>query len=475
MRIGIYWKVITIFLLYIFFSTIIILLIYHFTESPESISVDIRSAVIKDSLLTAQDLSRMIKKSGKKGHYEALDNPSIKYFLEKTNRKIRLSNIAGKVLYDSVKGRVYGGNVINYDKISEILSKGILIEGGYSGWFRSTVEVYVPIKVDNEVLGILQISYPKISEKRVRSNLKYGILVEVAVISLLALFFSRLITAPIKKLETATKMVTDGNLGYQVDIRTNDEIGGLAKDFNEMSKKLADMTRQRIELTADISHELRSPLARIKTAAEMMTLDRNNPQQLEKYQQTISQEIEELNILIEDLLELSKLELDKVELNLEYSNPSNIISEIIDRVKPLAEKKDIKIEYKQDNNTPNIMLDIHRMRRALSNIIENAIKFTNQNGHIIIAESFKGDSLTISVADDGVGVPESELSSIFERFYRIDKSRARQTGGTGLGLAIAKSIVERHGGKIVARKSDMGGLEIVISIPTPGFSKHSFI
>ncbi len=466
MRIGIFWKVITLFLLYILFSTLIILMIYHFTESPESISPDVRSALLKDSFLISSDISRIIQKDTKSdSHLAMLKNPSVKYFLEKTSKRIRFANLEGEILYDTVEGRMYGGNVINIDNISQVLSEGKLVEGGYTGWFRSTVEIFVPVKTRGEPIGILQVSYPKTSQKRVRSNLKYGIMVEVAIVSLLAFFFSRFITAPVTKLKTATKMVTEGNLGYQVNIRTNDEIGGLADDFNEMSMKLSDMTRQRMELTADISHELRSPLSRIKTASEMMSVDTEDPGQLDKYQKLISEEIGELDSLIEDLLELSKLELNKVKLNMEIVKPEEIVFEIAKRLTPFAAKKDIKLEVGTEGKMPAIKADIHRIRRAISNIVENSVKFAEEKGRVSVKLSVENNSVLISVSDDGAGVSEDELFSIFERFYRTDKSRTRETGGTGLGLAIAKSIVERHGGKITARKSALGGLEVVISLP----------
>ena len=204
-----------------------------------------RSALLKDTLLISSDISAILKKNENTDHHSIISDPSVKYFIEKTNKRIRFANLGGAILYDVVDGRVYGGNVINMDKISEILSEGKLIEGGYTGWFRSTVEIFVPVMLNGEPVGVLQVSYPKTSEKRVRSNLQYGILVEITIVSLLTFFFSRLMTAPLRKLKTATKMVTEGNLGYQVDIASNDEIGGLADDFNEMSKKLSDMTRSR--------------------------------------------------------------------------------------------------------------------------------------------------------------------------------------------------------------------------------------
>lgn len=465
MRIGIFWKVITLFLLYIFFSSLIILMIYHFTESPESISTDVRSALLKDSFFISSDISSILQKDEKQDSNSIVENPSIKYFLEKTSKRIRFASLDGKILYDTVDSRVYGGIVINIDKISEVLSEGKLIEGGYTGWFRSTVEIFVPVMLNGEPVGILQISYPKTSEQRVRSNLKYGMLVEITIVSFLAFFFSRLMTSPLRKLKTATKMVTEGNLGYQVDINTNDEIGGLAYDFNEMSKKLSDMTKSRIELTADISHELRSPLSRIKAASEMISLDKGSPEQSDDYQKIISEGISELDLLIEDLLEMSKLELNRVDLTRDIVRPADVVTEISDRLGPVAAKKGITIEVKCDENIPGITADIRRIFRAINNVVENSIKFANEGGRVVIKLSCKGNFVHFSISDDGAGVPEEELSSIFERFYRIDKSRARETGGAGLGLAIAKSIVEKHDGEIAAKKSALGGLEVVISLP----------
>lgn len=222
----------------------------------------------------------------------------------------------------------------------------------------------------------------------------------------------------------------------------------------------------RHEFVANVSHELRTPLTTIKGYAEMMQTDENQPQEHRKYFQVIIDEVDRMTNIVKDLLTLTTLGTNTVLDNREYFSIDDLIKNVIAKFAIQIEKNGQRLTYAPTTELPQIYANKGKIEQVLVNIIGNAIKYTpNEKGVIEIFAGNVYDSVYIKVHDNGIGIPQKDLSHIFDRFYRIDKARSRDKGGTGLGLSIAQEIIALHGGSIKAESSVGKGTQFTINLP----------
>jgi len=320
----------------------------------------------------------------------------------------------------------------------------------------------LPIEVRNGEMGSLNILFEKIRSSHHEEGFIIGLVVLGIVIALLIIPVSRLITGPLKQLRLSALRIAEGDLSHRAEVKSKDEIGELGRSFNHMADRLERMIRSGRELTANISHELRSPLARIRIAEELIRerLGRNDNENLERLLDDIQGDIEELDHLIGRTLALSKMDIQETALKLEAIDPSDIIRKLLERLKPVISHRDLHIKTKLSFDPP-FFGDKETLRTAFSNVFENAVKFTPEKGDMSVEMSSEQDFLKISVFNTFESLPQEDLVSIFEPFYRTEQSRA---SGSGLGLAITKKIIEKHDGNIKALNSTEG-LEIQIKLP----------
>jgi signal transduction histidine kinase len=287
----------------------------------------------------------------------------------------------------------------------------------------------------------------------------------IAVALLLAFLLSRTLTRPIRELTAATHAVSAGQLKQAVPVRSRDELGELAASFNRMNEALGRSTELRRQMTADIAHELRTPVSVIMGHAEAVH-DGVMAPSLESFE-IIRDEVERLDGLIEDLRTLSRADAGELPMEFQMVSPARLLEKIQAMHKQHATRKDIAIDLQVEPDLPEISADQGRMVQVLSNLVDNALLHTPAGGRILISARKVADSLELRVQDSGPGIPENELELVFERFYRSDPSRQRNAGGSGLGLAIAKSIVEKHDGRIWAESKPGEGTTIIIHLPIP--------
>jgi two-component system sensor histidine kinase CpxA len=256
--------------------------------------------------------------------------------------------------------------------------------------------------------------------------------------------------------------IAEGELSHRVMVKGKDEIGELGQSFNRMADELERMVRGNRELTANISHELRSPLARIRIAEELMRekLERCDHKDLNRHLNDIREDIEELDRLIGSILLLSKLEIQETGLKLEPLELSAMIDELLKRFEPAINHRGLRIMSVISFDQP-VLGDRDSLKTAFSNIIDNTVKFTPEKGHVIIKMHVKNDLLILSFTNSFEALSEEHLAKIFEPFYQKDPSIS---AGSGLGLAITKKVIERHGGTIEALNSSKG-LTIQIRLP----------
>jgi signal transduction histidine kinase len=250
-----------------------------------------------------------------------------------------------------------------------------------------------------------------------------------------------------------------------VEVRSSDELGELGKSFNRMSQEIENSERLRKQMTADIAHDLRTPLTVIGgyvEAARDGALDLT-PERLD----VLGLEINRLNRLVSDLRTLSQSDSGELIISREAVDPACLLTKIRDVFRLQAEQKGIRLEVGTAEGLPALNGDEGRLMQVLENLVANAIRHTPAGGQIGLSVSPATDStaLLFKVADNGEGIPAEELPLIFERFHRVDKSRHADSNQSGLGLAIARAIVEAHGGKIWAESTPGVGTSISFEIP----------
>jgi two-component system sensor histidine kinase BaeS len=277
--------------------------------------------------------------------------------------------------------------------------------------------------------------------------LTYAGLAAVIVAAALGLFFSRSVTAPVAAMSLATQRIADGRYDERLQVRGEDELAQLALRFNQMAEKLDQVEAMRRRLIADVSHELRTPLTAIKGSMEGL-MDGVLPATDETYQQ-IHSEADRLNRLVDDLQELSRVEARAYELEVRPVDVSSLVRSVTKRLKPQAETRRIALDLELAPGLPRVLADEDRAVQVLTNLTGNALQYTPEGGRVTIAAKRIDDEVRISVRDTGIGISSEHLAHIFDRFYRVDKSRSRQAGGgSGIGLTIARALVEAHGGRI---------------------------
>ncbi|GAB4496688.1 MAG: ATP-binding protein [Anaerolineales bacterium] len=327
-----------------------------------------------------------------------------------------------------------------------------------------------PIRSDDETVGVLII--PNAPD---RSPLDYEFLrrlnrsvflsgfVTLSIAVLIGILLSRSISHPIRELTKATRNMADGNLGQQVPVRSRDEIGKLAQSFNKMSADLARSFNLRKQMTADIAHELRTPLSLILGHAEGVKDGVLEPSR-ENFE-IIREEAERLEHLVSDLRTLSLADAGELSVDFQLVDVNALMSDVHSHYLTLFNQKRITLDFEPAAATLQANLDPSRFAQVINNILDNALRHTPAGGRVELQTQLSGNRIQLSVKDSGDGVTAEEAQHLFDRFYRVDESRNRNDGGSGLGLAIAKSIVEMHKGRIWAESEKGKGLRVVIELP----------
>ena len=339
---------------------------------------------------------------------------------------------------------------------------------------RSEIENIFPVIIENETVGY--IALPAIKGRtfqtqgspeeaflaRMQQAILLGTIGALLLAIILGALLARTITRPVKALTAGTKRVAAGELGYQLPVKTKDEIGNLTQSFNTMSSGLEKANTQRRQMTADIAHDLRTPLSVVLGYTEALS-DGKLGGSPEIYT-IMHNEAQLLNHLIEDLRTLSLADSGELSLQRQTIAPRGLLMRTTAAHAVQAEEKNIALVVQAADDLPNVAVDPERMAQVLGNLVDNAIQHTPEGGEIKLTAAATNNTLQIQVSDTGSGIPPDDFPYIFSRFYRGDKSR-QQNGSSGLGLAIAKSIVVAHGGTIEVASILGQGTTFTIQLP----------
>jgi two-component system, OmpR family, sensor histidine kinase BaeS len=299
--------------------------------------------------------------------------------------------------------------------------------------------------------------------QRTNQGLVYAMLGALGVALVLGLLFARSFARPLQELTKAARAMAHGELEQKVKATSQDEIGELALAFNQMSQEVASANQQRRQMTADIAHDLRTPLTVIAGYVESMRdgILKPTPERLT----VIYTEIERLQQMVTDLRMLSQADAGELHLNPQPVAPRLLLERAAELFQHHAERQNVHLAIQIEGDVPEIKVDESRMMQVMDNLISNALHYTPEGGKITLGAHKKENSVELIVQDTGSGIPAEEIPMIFNRFHRVEKSRHAEEGESGLGLAIVKALVEANGGQIWAESEEGKGTTMHMAFP----------
>ncbi len=385
---------------------------------------------------------------------------------------------------DIIEGLIYEGGEYYFSENNQYYTDSateyVIDIGDFYGLYKESEHKYLTVTrsiaytypgttdVVNKGTITLSIPMPEITKTR-SSIIQYYVLITLAVVFLevlVLIFITKKITDPIRELENMTKRVSEGKFDVKIENKYENEIGSLIESYNSMLDALNNLDNMRNDFIASISHELRTPMTSIGGFIDgildgVIPLDKQ-----EYYLKIVREEITRMNLLVNDLLNMARLQSGKVELDIFPYNAEKLIVNTALKLEPIINEKSLELEF--DLNTPNcdVLIDKASIERVFINLIQNAVKFTPNGGKIIIHSIFieNGDKVEITVEDTGTGISQEELPFIFEKFYKVDKSRGLDKKGTGLGLALVKGILSSHGQSIRAESTLNKGSRFIFTL-----------
>ncbi|MBQ2678877.1 MAG: HAMP domain-containing histidine kinase [Firmicutes bacterium] len=385
--------------------------------------------------------------------------------------RIMITDRTGMVIMDSnnsEKGKVYA-----IQEVIEALNNKSVANVQNNGNIYTAVPImdYTSSEIIGSVLIFSSAADITDTVEVIRGLFSFILLGILICVGIAIFFISKIFVKPLKELQGVINRLTDGHLDSRVKETKvfRNEITDIGSAFNEMADKLEKIDDSRQIFVSNVSHELKTPLSSIKVLADSISTADDLPKEMYiEFLQDITNEVDRMSNIITDLLNLVRLDQKELPLKFEATDLNKFMSDIVKRLTPLANAKDIDITYEGKNVMAEI--DSVKLSLAISNLVENAIKYTDE-GKVTVTLDSDHQNAFITVADTGIGIPESEQNKIFDRFYRVDKTRDRQTGGTGLGLSITHSTVLMHNGSIKVLSKENEGSTFLVRIPL----KHPYV
>ena len=358
-------------------------------------------------------------------------------------------------------------------------SEDLLIQSYKGKEGGELVDVSFPVLLGQDRLGTARIGFSKVVLNRIvedtlaltrrRILVVTGVAVSFGIFG--AFILAQLMSRPIKKLTEGAKSIGQGNLEQKISVKSRDELGDLAGEFNRMAKKLKELDQMKDDFVSSVSHELRSPLTSIKGYVDFILRGKAGPlnKKLIEYLTIVKNNTSRLGMFINDILDLAKIEARRFDLGKEALELPPLIEEMVTFFQPQAEEGKIQLEAVVPTSVSLVSADPDKLRQVFTNLLSNAFKFTPEGGKITIEakNSASENFVEIAVKDTGAGIAQEELKKVFDKFQQIKPSegKVKKVKGTGLGLAIVRGIVEAHGGRIWIESQLNKGSNFIFTLP----------
>jgi heavy metal sensor kinase len=381
----------------------------------------------------------------------------------------RVYDADGQLTFDTTRAAVELGDVSIDSSAVEAALAGASqtrVVDTASDTFRSRM---IPLERDGRIVGVLEVAETQDDASETLRTLLVIFAIAypltLAVASLGGIFLAGRALAPIDRLTQMARRITAHDLSQRLDLDLpDDEVGRLARTFDEMIARLDDAFRRQREFTADASHELRTPLTAIKGQIEVAL---NKPRDAASYQdvlRAVNDEVDRLIKLVASLLTLARADAGQIPLAVEPVETSELVAAAAEYVRPVMSEREIELRVEPGPDA-TLQADEDLMLQLLLNLLDNAAKHTPAGGSVAVAWAAENGRVDISVRDSGPGIPTEHLAHVFERFYRADQARSRDDGGAGLGLSICRWIAEAHGGSISVESTAGQGARFTVRLP----------
>lgn len=405
---------------------------------------------------------------------EHMDDPAaISYIVERTNSskqaRIIVTDKNASVVYDSsTNNNIFGKVLIKHEIISALKGEDVASAQKEKD-IGTVIQGAVSVINESEIVGVVYVSEVASSIDEFIANVRWILIVISLIVCLLigvlSSVMSDVIIGPIERFTSIIRGMEGDTPDKHVPVMGKDEIGELGVAFNTLIDKLEEMEEKRRLFVSNASHELKTPLSSIKLLSDsvlsMNELDEDN---VREFMGDINGEVDRLTKIIDRLLTLTKLDVGDEELDLKVTDINEMADRIVKSLLPVSEDKGVTLV-----NATNIealaMVDREKLWQVIYNITDNAVKYTPSGGSVTVYVFNDGEFCRIEIVDTGIGIPEDDVNKIFDRFYRVDKARARESGGTGLGLSIANDVVMMHEGKILVDSTEGVGTKFIVIIP----------
>jgi signal transduction histidine kinase len=350
-----------------------------------------------------------------------------------------------------------------------VIFVGVVVLFG-TAQFRATSAISRHIEIMHALLGddpVLRSQLDDTFHAAVNEILTASTVAAVLAAVVVSVFTARRIVDPIRAMLRASRHIADGDYHARVQVSGQDELGALALSFNRMADALERTEQLRMELIGNVAHELRTPLSSVKGMLEGL-VDGVLPSEPATFL-SMEREVARLQRLVHDLEDLSRAEAGQVSLDIHSTAPIDLVNDAVGRLRPQFDDKDVDLDLVLAPELPLVRADASRTTQVLLNLLGNALQYTPSGGHVVVRCERAGNYVRFSVEDTGIGLSQENLAHVFERFYRVDKSRSRAGGGSGIGLTISKYLVEAHQGKIWATSPGHNlGSTFAFTLPVSG-------
>ena len=442
-------------------------LVFHRVLTRSYLDAEVRSTMATMETEALILMNQLQNNGYLEGEADEVNNALLDQMAENWNGRIRIVDTDFRILRDTMRRDEY-----LYCLAPEVLRA---MKGEYNERYdaeRHTlcfVEPIMTMEEEPRVAGVVLVNANTMNlEKPIRDQQREAYILEIIIFLLILLVDILLLIymlRPFKRLEAAISKAADGSMTATVNVTNYRETQKISDAMNRTLARLKALDETRQEFVSNVAHELKTPITSIRVLADSLISMGEAPVELyQEFMGDISQEIDRESKIIDDLLSLSRLDNNAISVNMEHVNVNEKMELILKRLTPIAKQRNIELLF--ESFRPVIAdIDEVKLTLAVTNLVENAIKYNNDGGWVKVSLNADYQFFYIKVSDSGVGIPEDALEHVFERFYRVDKARSRATGGTGLGLAITKSIVTLHHGEVKVYSKLGEGTTFVIRIP----------